>query len=87
MVHVKQALVHVGTTKSGQRNSGDVAGFKDAHLMALIGFGLLATFLGKYGHSSLALNLLAISFVLQYYIMISGMLQTMGELIRINIIR
>ncbi|KAI0242301.1 Ammonium transporter Rh type B [Lamellibrachia satsuma] len=60
--------------------------FKDAHLMALIGFGLLATFLGKYGHSSLALNLLAISFVLQYYIMISGMLQTMGELIRINII-
>ena len=55
--------------------------------MTLVGFGLLATFLGKYGHSSLALNLLAISFVLQYYIMISGMLQTMGESIRINIIR
>jgi len=46
--------------------------FQDVHVMIFIGFGFLMTFLRKYGYSSVGLNFLVASFVIQWHMLVGG---------------
>merc|ERR1711964_823267 len=46
--------------------------FQDVHVMIFIGFGFLMTFLRKYGYSSVGLNFLVASFVIQWHMLCGG---------------
>ncbi|NXQ80022.1 RHBG protein, partial [Nyctibius grandis] len=48
--------------------------FRDVHLQALLGFGLLVTFLGRYGLGSVAISILVVAFAVQWAILIQGFL-------------
>ncbi|NXW10402.1 RHBG protein, partial [Fregetta grallaria] len=48
--------------------------FRDVHLQALLGFGLLVAFLGRYGPGSVAISILVVAFALQWAILIQGFL-------------
>ncbi|NXS69547.1 RHBGB protein, partial [Pandion haliaetus] len=48
--------------------------FQDVHLQALLGFGLLVAFLGRYGPSSVAISILIMAFAIQWAILIQGFL-------------
>ena len=48
--------------------------FQDVHVMIFIGFGFLMTFLRKYGYSSVGLNMLIASFVIEWALLLAGML-------------
>ncbi|XP_010161595.1 ammonium transporter Rh type B-like, partial [Antrostomus carolinensis] len=48
--------------------------FRDVHLQALLGFGLLVAFLGRYGPGSLAISILIVAFTIQWAILIQGFL-------------
>ncbi|XP_021153066.2 ammonium transporter Rh type B isoform X1 [Columba livia] len=48
--------------------------FRDGHLRALLGFGLLVAFLGRYGPGSMATSILTMAFAVQWAILIQGFL-------------
>ncbi|XP_065713671.1 ammonium transporter Rh type B [Patagioenas fasciata] len=48
--------------------------FRDGHLQALLGFGLLVAFLGRYGPGSVAISILTMAFAVQWAILIQGFL-------------
>ncbi|PKK17689.1 Rh family, B glycoprotein [Columba livia] len=48
--------------------------FRDGHLRALLGFGLLVAFLGRYGPGSMATSILTMAFGVQWAILIQGFL-------------
>ena len=55
--------------------------------MIFIGFGYLMTFLKRYGFSSVGLNLLIASFVIQWSTLMAGFLHLHDGKIIVNIIR
>ncbi|KAM9264337.1 LOW QUALITY PROTEIN: ammonium transporter Rh type B [Morus bassanus] len=48
--------------------------FRDVHLQALLGFGLLVAFLGRYGPGSVAVSILVVAFAIQWAVLIQGFL-------------
>ncbi|NXW66774.1 RHBG protein, partial [Eurystomus gularis] len=48
--------------------------FRDVHLQALLGFGLLVAFLSRYGPGSVATSILIVAFTIQWAILIQGFL-------------
>ncbi|NXX21762.1 RHBG protein, partial [Podargus strigoides] len=46
--------------------------FRDVHLKALLGLGLLVTFLGRYGLGSAAVSILSVAFAIQWALLIQG---------------
>ncbi len=46
--------------------------FQDVHVMILIGFGFLMTFLRKYGFSAVGINFLVSALAAQWYLLVSG---------------
>lgn len=59
--------------------------FQDVHVMILVGFGFLMTFLKKYGFSSVGINLLIAALGLQWGTFIQGILHNKGQTIYIGI--
>ncbi|XP_067867453.1 rh blood group, D antigen [Heterodontus francisci] len=61
--------------------------FQDVNTMVFVGFGFLATFLKRYGHSGLAFTMLIAAFALQWATILEGLLFDFENLkIRISII-
>lgn len=48
--------------------------FQDVHVMIFIGFGFLMTFLKRYGYSAVGVNLLLAAFVIQWALIIRGLI-------------
>ncbi|NXI57181.1 RHBG protein, partial [Chloroceryle aenea] len=48
--------------------------FRDVHLQALLGFGLLVAFLSRYGPGSVATSILIVAFAIQWAVLIQGFL-------------
>ncbi|NWR79246.1 RHBGB protein, partial [Centropus unirufus] len=48
--------------------------FRDVHLQALLGFGLLVAFLSRYGLGSVAISILLVAFAIQWAVLIQGFL-------------
>ncbi|NXL54504.1 RHBGB protein, partial [Podilymbus podiceps] len=46
--------------------------FRDVHVQALLGFGLLVAFLSRYGPGSVAISVLVLAFAVQWAILIQG---------------
>ncbi|NWS28929.1 RHBGB protein, partial [Polioptila caerulea] len=46
--------------------------FQDVHIQVLLSFGLLVTFLGRYGSGSVAFSILIIAFAIQWAVLIQG---------------
>ena len=46
--------------------------FQDVHVMMLVGFGYLMTFLGKHGFGSVGFNFLLTCFVIEWSILVNG---------------
>ena len=53
--------------------------FQDVHVMIFIGFGYLMTFLKKYAFTSLGYTFLISAFVIQYSILINGLIHNIFE--------
>ena len=47
-------------------------GFQDVHVMIIVGFGFLMTFLKRYSWSSLGFNFLFAAFTVQWAILVQG---------------
>ncbi|XP_042891177.1 ammonium transporter Rh type B-like [Penaeus japonicus] len=60
--------------------------FQDIHVMIIIGFGFLMTFLKRYGFSAVSLNLLLSSVTLQVAILVDGIARSRGDYIKLNIL-
>ncbi|XP_047469193.1 ammonium transporter Rh type A-like [Penaeus chinensis] len=60
--------------------------FQDIHVMIIIGFGFLMTFLKRYGFSAVSLNLLLSSLTLQVAILVDGIARSRGGYIKLNIL-
>ncbi|NXY81256.1 RHBGA protein, partial [Alcedo cyanopectus] len=54
-------------------------GFRDVHLQALLGFGLLLVFLGRYRPGSMATSILTVAFAIQWAVLIQGFLYSFLE--------
>ncbi|NXE28673.1 RHBGB protein, partial [Ardeotis kori] len=48
--------------------------FRDVQLQALLGFGLVVAFLGRYGPGSMAISILVVAFAIQWAVLIQGFL-------------
>ncbi|NWH72452.1 RHBGA protein, partial [Piaya cayana] len=48
--------------------------FRDVHLQALLGFGLLVSFLSRYGLGSVTISILVVAFAVQWAVLIQGFL-------------
>ncbi|XP_069734901.1 ammonium transporter Rh type B isoform X2 [Phaenicophaeus curvirostris] len=48
--------------------------FRDVHLQALLGFGLLVSFLSRYGLGSVTISILIVAFAIQWAVLIQGFL-------------
>ncbi|NXE14714.1 RHBGB protein, partial [Lophotis ruficrista] len=48
--------------------------FRDVHLQALLGFGLVVAFLGRYGPGSTAISILVVAFAIQWAVLMQGFL-------------
>ncbi|XP_075593396.1 ammonium transporter Rh type B isoform X2 [Balearica regulorum gibbericeps] len=48
--------------------------FRDVHLQALLGFGLMVAFLSRYGLGSTAISILIVAFAIQWAVLIQGFL-------------
>ncbi|KAM6185141.1 ammonium transporter Rh type A [Rhynchocyon petersi] len=59
--------------------------FQDVHVMIFIGFGLLMTFLEKYGFSGVGINLIIAALGLQWGTFVQGILHSWGKKIHIDI--
>ena len=53
--------------------------FQDVHVMMLIGFGFLMTFLKKYGFNSVAFNFLLTCFVIEWSLLVNGWFRMITE--------
>ena len=63
----------VGTaSESSARMVSVYSMFVDVHVMIVVGFGFLMTFLRKYGYSSVGFNLLIATMVIQWHILCGG---------------
>ena len=49
-----------------------ILGFQDVHVMIIVGFGFLMTFLKRYSWSSLGFNFLFTAFTVQWAILVQG---------------
>jgi ammonium transporter Rh len=49
--------------------------FQDLHVMAIIGFGFLMTYLKRYGYGSIGFNLLIVAFVIQWSLLTRGWIE------------
>ncbi|CAD5223237.1 unnamed protein product [Bursaphelenchus okinawaensis] len=65
MPHGKSSQIYVNT---------DYPMFQDIHVMVMVGFGFLMSFLKRYGFSSISINLLLSAFVMQYVMILRGFL-------------
>ena len=52
---------------------------KDTHVMIVVGFGFLMTFLKRYGFSSLGFNFLFTGFTIQWGILVCGFFHHMAH--------
>ena len=52
--------------------------FQDVHVMILIGFGFLVTFLKRYGYGSVGFNFMLAVFVMQWAILLRGLFDQVG---------
>ncbi|XP_063416627.1 ammonium transporter Rh type A-like [Mytilus trossulus] len=59
--------------------------FQDVHVMIFVGFGFLMTFLKRYGYSAVGINLLIGAFVIQWAIIIRGLLSDHGGKFTISV--
>ncbi|CAC5421733.1 SLC42A [Mytilus coruscus] len=59
--------------------------FQDVHVMIFVGFGFLMTYLKRYGYSAVGVNLLIGAFVLQWAIIIRGLLAEHGSKFTISV--
>ena len=59
--------------------------FQDVHLTVVIGFGFLATFLKRYGYSSIVPNLLVVAITLQWATLCQGFFQMQRGKIHVSI--
>ena len=50
--------------------------FEDLHAITLLGFGFLMTFLKRYGYGSIGFSLLLVAFVLQWALIVRGLVET-----------
>jgi len=48
------------------------SGFQDTHVMIVVGFGFLMTFLKRYGWSSVGFNFLFTGFTIQWALLVTG---------------
>ncbi|NXT73745.1 RHBGB protein, partial [Zapornia atra] len=48
--------------------------FRDVHLQALLGFGLLVPFLSRYGLGSAAISIFIVAFAIQWAVLVQGLL-------------
>jgi ammonium transporter Rh len=53
--------------------------FMDVHAMMFVGFGFLMTFLKRYGYSSVGFNLLVAAFVLEWALIVRGLVSVAGN--------
>jgi len=53
--------------------------YQDVHVMILIGFGFLMTFLGKHGFGSIGFNFLLTCFVIEWSILVNGWFLMLSE--------
>lgn len=53
--------------------------FQDTHVMIVVGFGFLMTFLKRYGFSSLGFNFLFTGFTIQWAILVCGFFHYLGH--------
>lgn len=49
--------------------------FQDFHAVLILGFGLIMTFLKRYGYGSIGFNLLLVAFSVQWALLVRGWLQ------------
>lgn len=49
-----------------------ISGFQDVHVMIIVGFGFLMTFLKRYSWSALGFNFLFSAFTIQWAILVQG---------------
>lgn len=49
--------------------------FQDLHVIAIVGFGFIMTYLKRYGYGSLGFNLLIIAFVIQWALLTRGWIE------------
>jgi ammonium transporter Rh len=59
--------------------------FQDVHLTVVIGFGFLATFLKRYGNSSVVSTLLVVAITLQWATLCQGFFQMQRGKIHVSI--
>ncbi|KAL3885819.1 hypothetical protein ACJMK2_025855 [Sinanodonta woodiana] len=65
-----------------------VGAFQDVHVMIFIGFGFLMTFLKRYGYTAVGVNMLISSFVIQWALIVRGLIHNKvreGEKFPINL--
>lgn len=63
--------------------------FQDIHVMMLMGFGFLMTFLKKHGFGSVGFNFLLTCYVIEWATLVNGwfgLINTSGSKIYINIL-
>lgn len=63
-----------GHLQTHPSSASALPGFRDVHLQALLGFGLLVAFLGRYGPGSVAVSILVVAFAVQWAVLIQGFL-------------
>lgn len=61
--------------------------FQDVHVMMFIGFGFLMTFLQKYGFGATGITFLITALVLQWYLIVSGLLESEHGRFHINLVK
>ncbi|KAJ8316488.1 hypothetical protein KUTeg_006502 [Tegillarca granosa] len=70
----KAATAKNRTIEDANKHLATYPMFQDVHVMIFIGFGFLMTFLKRYGYSAIAFNLLIAAFVLQWAIIVRGII-------------
>merc|ERR1712096_60885 len=53
--------------------------FQDVHVMMLIGFGFLMTFLKRHGFGSVGFNFLLTAYVIQWSLLLNGFFENIGK--------
>ena len=53
--------------------------YQDVHVMMLVGFGFLMTFLKRYGLSSVGFNFLLTCFVIQWSLLVNGWFESFNN--------
>lgn len=53
--------------------------FQDVHVMMLVGFGFLMTFLKRHGFGSVGFNFLLTCYVIQWSLLVNGWFEMIGH--------